>query len=72
MNRLARCTSPKAIRTLNGWLTFVWVLLIPPSIMWWSQSVPYLVMVSVYANVAGHFAAWVAGRTEVRQEEQSS
>lgn len=65
------CGRSTFLRSLNGWLTLAWLALIVPSVLWWSESVPYLVMVSVYANVAGHFAAWQSARTEVKQDEAS-
>ncbi len=63
------CGEPSTLRALHGWLTVLWALLIIPAVLWWSQSVPFLVMVSVYANVAGHFAAWQASRVEVKQDD---
>jgi len=45
-------------------LTVLWVLLLIPSVLWWKDSVPWLVIISVYANVSGHFAAYEAARQE--------
>ena len=38
------------------------------AVLWWKNSIPFLVFVSIYANVAGHLAAWQAARTEVKQD----
>lgn len=35
-----------------------------------SNSVPFLVFVSVYAVVTGHLATWQAARVEERQEQE--
>lgn len=49
---------------VNAVLTCVWLVLAVPAIVWWRDSVPFLVGVSVYANVAGHLAAWQGARAE--------
>jgi len=63
---------PVFMRRVNGWLAVLWLVAAPPICIWWSSSVPFLVFVSVYAVVTGHWAAWQAARVEVRQEEQES
>jgi hypothetical protein len=35
-----------------------------PSLIWWRESVPWLVIMSVWANVAGHWSSWQASRAE--------
>ena len=71
---------PVFMRTINGWLTVFWLLNFPPVIavyIWapetWKQaSILYLALVSIYANVAGHLAAWQASRIEVIQNEDAN
>jgi hypothetical protein len=58
---------PQWHRRINGWLTVAWALLAVPSMLWWKDSIPYLVGLSVYAVVTGHLASWQSARTEVRQ-----
>jgi len=65
-------SDPVFMRRVNGWLAVVWLVAAAPICVWWSASVPFLVFVSVYAVVTGHWAAWQAARVEVRQEEQES
>jgi hypothetical protein len=43
-------------------LTLAWGMLIIPSILWWSQSVPWLVFMSAWANVAASAASWQAAK----------
>jgi hypothetical protein len=45
-------------------MTVLWLLLILPGVLFWRNSVPFLVAISIYANVAGHFAAWQGARAE--------
>lgn len=58
---------PTVMRRLHGWATVLWALLAPPSMLWWRDSIPYLVGLSVYACAAGHFSSWQACRTEELQ-----
>lgn len=63
---------PTVMRRLHGWATVLWALLAPPSMLWWRDSIPYLVGLSVYACAAGHFSSWQACRTEALVGEQIS
>lgn len=54
----------KSWRKVHAIATFVWALLIIPSLLWWSNSIKWVVLISVYANFSGHFAAWQGARAE--------
>lgn len=56
--------APGTWRRTHATLTIVWLLLIIPSVLWWRDSIPWLVGMSVWANVAGHFSAWQGSRAE--------
>jgi hypothetical protein len=47
----------------------VWTLAMVPSVIWWRESVVWLVFMSWYANWVGHIAAWVAAKAEVAVED---
>ena len=69
---------PVFMRKLNGHLTLHWLCHFPVVVFlyfafphtWEKVSILYLALVSIYANVAGHLAAWQASRVEVKQQEQ--
>ena len=63
------CASAVTQRRVHGWATIGWLVLAVPAVVWWRNSLPFLVFVSVYANVAGHWSSWQASRVEVKQEE---
>lgn len=51
-------------------LVIVWLTMIPLSIVTgWIYSVAFVAAISLYANVASHWAAYRAQRTEKKQEE---
>lgn len=51
-------------RRLHAALTGLWLLLAIPTVLWWRDSVAWVALMSLYANVAGHWAAWQAARAE--------
>ena len=60
---------PRAMQRIHGWLTVLWLLSAVPVLLTdLKNSVPLLVFISIYANVAGHWSSWQASRVEVRQE----
>lgn len=63
---------PAKFRSINGWLTVIWFILAFPICVFLSQSVPFLVFISVYAVVTGHLATWQAARVEHRQEQDDN
>ena len=77
MRRLSKSLSamvqgdPVFMRRINGWLTILWVVMIPVSIAFgWVQSVVYVSGLSLWALVSGHWAAWQAARVEVVQQRE--
>lgn len=60
---------PVFMRAVNGWLAVIWFAAAVPICIFLADSVPFLVFVSVYAVVTGHWSTWQAARVEVRQQE---
>lgn len=60
------CGDPVFLRRFHGWATVFWVVMAVPSMLWWRSSLPYLVGLSVYAVVTGHWSSWQASRAEVK------
>lgn len=54
---------------VNLGLTLVWLVLLLPTMLWWKESILWVAMMSIWANVASHFAGYVAGRTEVMAQK---
>jgi hypothetical protein len=63
---------PVFMRRVNGWLTVLWIVMIPVSIAThWISSVTYVAALSLWALVSGHWSAWQAARVEVKQGEEA-
>jgi hypothetical protein len=60
---------PVFMRRANGWLAIAWLAAAIPTCIWFASSVPFLVFISVYAVVTGHWSAWQAARVEVKQQD---
>jgi hypothetical protein len=62
---------PVFMRRVNGWLTILWIVMIPVSLATgWVKSVVYVSALSLWALVSGHWSAWQAARVEVNQREE--
>jgi hypothetical protein len=59
-----RFHDPRTWRRLHAGLVLFWLALIPPTVIWWRDSVAWVALLSIYANVAGHFGSWQAARAE--------
>jgi hypothetical protein len=60
------------MRRVNGWLTILWLAMIPVSLfMHWLSSVVYVSALSLWALVASHWSSWQAARVEVEQLKEA-
>lgn len=50
--------------TLHTVLTLVWVALIIPTLLWWRESVFWVAVMSLWANIASHWAAREAAKAK--------
>ena len=63
--RLARVlNNPKVWVRVHGTLVVIWALMSIPAVMLWRDSVAFIVLVSVYANIAGSMASLQAARAD--------
>lgn len=45
-------------------LTVLWALAIVPTLLWWKDSILWVSLMSLWANIAAHAAAWQGSRAE--------
>lgn len=55
---------PAKTMKIHAGFVLLFILLIPPSAIWWANSVPYLVGLSVWALISGHWSAWQSAHAE--------
>jgi len=60
------------MRRLHGWLTIAWFIAAFPIMVFWSENIKFLVFISVYAVVTGHWSSWQAARVEEKQDEAAA
>lgn len=59
----------KSLRHVHAVATIVWFVAVIPTLLWWSESVLWVALMSCWANAAAHFSAWQGARSEDAQEE---
>lgn len=63
-----KLNDPEFTTSFHKYATIAWVILMVPSIFWWSESVRWIVLMSAWANVAGHWSSYQASRVEKKQD----
>lgn len=58
----------RRLATFHMFATAVWLVLTIPTLLWWRETILWVALMSVWANVASHFGAWQAARAEVAAE----
>jgi hypothetical protein len=51
-------------RKVHLYCTWIWVVLLVPTVFWWKDSILFIGLASVYANVVSHWTAYQAARAE--------
>lgn len=57
----------KWLRRFHLLMMFVWVALAIPGILFWKESILFIIILSLYANFAGEFAAYQGARAEEKK-----
>lgn len=68
---LHRLSQPHVMAKVHLALTAIWAIASVPIVVFFSESVPFLVFISVYAVVTGHWSAYQSVRVEEKQDETS-
>lgn len=55
-------------RLIHAFLTIFWLSLSVPTLLWWKNSIAFVAWISLYANVASHWAAYQGARSEETNE----
>lgn len=63
-----RHTFSERLERFNLIMTVVWVVLLVPTLMWWRNSIMWVLIVSLYANAAAHWSAYQGSRASVKAE----
>lgn len=64
MSFLKHLQDPSFMARLHLALMGVWVVLIVPTVLWWSESVLWVLIISIYANIVGHWSSYQASKAE--------
>jgi hypothetical protein len=58
------------LRRFHLLMMTVWAALAIPGLIWWKESITFVIVMSLYANFAGEFAAYQAARGEEKAERK--
>ncbi|HBV2055391.1 hypothetical protein ABVL72_08645 [Klebsiella pneumoniae] len=61
--------TPVFIKRCHLVAAVMWVGLAIPSLIWWKDSVLWVILISIYANIVGHLSGYSAARTDQAAEE---
>ena len=62
--------NPVMMQRIHFFATIAWIAAIPVS-LFLRESIMWVVFMSHYAIITGHWSSWQAARVEVKQEEQA-
>lgn len=57
-------TSTARLRRAHAIGAAAWALLVIPTVVWWRESITWLVFISIYTVIVDHLGAWQAARAE--------
>jgi hypothetical protein len=58
------------LRRFHLFMVCAWALLAIPGLLWWKESITFVVIMSLYANLAAEFAAYQGARSETENGEE--
>ncbi|HGW1768715.1 TPA: hypothetical protein ACNMRW_000809 [Klebsiella pneumoniae] len=61
--------TPVFIKRCHLVAAVMWVGLAIPSLIWWKDSVLWVILISIYANIVGHLSGFSAARADQAAEE---
>ncbi|HBQ3146908.1 TPA: hypothetical protein L7V81_002183 [Klebsiella pneumoniae] len=61
--------TPVFIKRCHLVAAVMWVGLAIPSLIWWKDSVLWVILISIYANIVGHLFGYSAARADQAAEE---
>lgn len=61
--------TPVFIKRCHLVAAVMWVGLAIPSLIWWKDSVLWVILISIYANIVGHLYGYSAARADQAAEE---
>jgi hypothetical protein len=65
-----RLVSARTWKHIHWTLTALWALMLIPTLLWWSDSILWVAAMSLYANVAGHWAAAQASEADEHSPDE--
>lgn len=65
---IAYINDPRNHVKFNKIMLVAWMILLIPTLLWWQESIVWIVFMSWYANTVGHWSAYTSAKTEEKVE----
>lgn len=66
---LAKAASPEVMSRFHIIMVIAWTAAIIPSLLWWKDSILFVILISLWANVAAHWAGFQGAHSEKRLKQ---
>jgi hypothetical protein len=66
---MSKLLDPKFQARFHAAMTVFWLLMLAPALLFWKDSVLFVILISLWANVASHWASFQAAHAEKRVKE---
>ncbi|AKZ73969.1 hypothetical protein [Enterobacter roggenkampii] len=63
--------SSRTIKRCHLAAAIIWFILTIPSVIWWKNSVLWVIIISIYANIVGHLSGYSAARADQAAESET-
>ncbi|HBU7564703.1 TPA: hypothetical protein MC761_001228 [Enterobacter cloacae] len=63
--------SPRTIKRCHLTAAIIWFTLAIPSVIWWKNSVLWVIIISIYANIVGHLSGYSAACADQAAESET-
>lgn len=63
--------SPEFQAHFHAYMTLFWLVMIVPAVLWWKESILFVIIISLWANVASHWASFQAAHAEKRVKQNT-
>jgi hypothetical protein len=67
---VSKLLEPEFQAKFHAAMTVVWIVLIVPALILWKESILFVILISLWANVAAHWASYQAAHAEKRTKQQ--
>lgn len=66
---LKKLSDPVFMTKFHAVMTIFWLVMTIPALLFWKESILYVILISQWANVAAHWSSFQAAHSEKAQDD---